>query len=189
MKKYMYELCLKWHSNGSAPDDDSGFLADVARMCFLVRFALFFQPRRSLCQRLPRLAQLAFPPKRLHRFLRGCVVTTAHGLVTAPSSAYVDVSTKMIWKNHIFARVMSGAVVIEEVWLHAAAAARIAGKSGMIAAATSGDVGDVMSCLMADANCVNEREHDRLDCTLQLLRLCLKFVADFVVHCVFEIQF
>jgi hypothetical protein len=39
----------------------------------------------------------------------------------------------------------------------------------------------VMSCLMADANCVNEREHDRLDCTLLLLRLCLKFVADFVL--------
>lgn len=46
---------------------------------------------------------------------------------------------------------------------------------------TSGDVGDVMSCLMADANCVNEREHDRLDCTLLLLRLCLKFVAEFVL--------
>ncbi len=82
--------------------------------------------------------------------------------------------------------------MIEEVSLQAAAATRIAGKSGMIAAATTGDVGNVMSCLMADANCVNEREHDLLDCshcTLLLLHLCLKFVAEFVLWCIVFLKF
>jgi hypothetical protein len=60
--------------------------------------------------------------------------------------------------NRIFARVMSGAVMREEGRLQAAAAARIAGKSGVIAAAQSGDVADVLSYLMADAKCVNERD-------------------------------
>jgi hypothetical protein len=44
-----------------------------------------------------------------------------------------------------------------ESLLQADAAARIAGKSGIIAAAESGDVADVLSCLIADTNCVNER--------------------------------
>ena len=48
---------------------------------------------------------------------------------------------------------MSGFVVVP---LQAAAAARIAGKSGVIAAAVSGDVADVLSYLIADANCVND---------------------------------
>ena len=64
----------------------------------------------------------------------------------------------MIWRNRIFARVMSGFVMREEVRLQAAAAARIAGKSGNIDAAKSGDVADVLSYLIADANCVNERD-------------------------------
>jgi hypothetical protein len=62
----------------------------------------------------------------------------------------------MIWMNRIVARVMSGAVMREEVRLQAAAAARIAGKRGVIAAASSGDVADVLSYLIADADCVNE---------------------------------
>jgi hypothetical protein len=48
---------------------------------------------------------------------------------------------------------MRGFVVMP---LQAAAAARIAGKSGVIAAAVSGDVADVLSFLIADANCVND---------------------------------
>jgi hypothetical protein len=60
--------------------------------------------------------------------------------------------------HRICARAMSGFVVREEVLLQADAAARIAGKRGVIAAAKSGNVADVLSYLIADANCVNERE-------------------------------
>ena len=62
--------------------------------------------------------------------------------------------------NRIFARVMSGAVMREDlvVRLQAAAAARIAGKRGVFAAAESGNVADVLSYLIADANCVNKRD-------------------------------
>jgi hypothetical protein len=44
------------------------------------------------------------------------------------------------------------------VLLQADAAARIAGKSGVDAAAESGDVADLLGFLIADANCVNERD-------------------------------
>ena len=132
-------------------------------LCYVARFALYIPPL-CLRQRLPGLGQLAFPSTLLRRFLRGCVVFTAHGLVTAPASVcracgsasvYVDAETEMIWTNRIVARVMSGAVVVR---LQAAAAARIAGKRGVIARAKSGDVADVLSYLIADANCVNERD-------------------------------
>jgi hypothetical protein len=145
----IYDFCLEQLSSASAPDRDSGILSDAARLCFLVRLALYFESRRSLRQRLPTLGQLAFPSKLLRRFLRGCVVFTAHGLVTAPASVYVDAETEMIWTNRIVARVMSGAVVVR---LQAAAAARIAGKRGVIDAAKSGNVADVLSYLIADAN-------------------------------------
>ncbi len=55
--------------------------------------------------------------------------------------------------NRIFARVMSGFVVVP---LQAAAAARIACASGVIVAARIGDISDVLSYLIIDANCVNE---------------------------------
>jgi hypothetical protein len=48
--------------------------------------------------------------------------------------------------------------VREKKWLQAAAAARIAGKSGFFAASRSGDIADVLSYLIADANCVNKRD-------------------------------
>ena len=134
-------------------DHDSGILRHFAFLCYLARFALYFPPL-SLRQQLPTLGQLAFPSKLLRRFLRGCVVFTAHGLVIAPASVFVTAREKIIWTNRIFARVMSGAVVVR---LQAAAAARIAGKRGVTDAAESGDVADVLSYLIADANCVNER--------------------------------
>ena len=81
--------------------------------------------------------QLGFPPKLLRRFVRGCVVATAHRFVTVPASVHDDAMTKMIWTNRIFARVTSGAVMREERRLQATAAARIAGKSGVIAATIS----------------------------------------------------
>ena len=151
----IHDFCLKHLTSASVPDRDSGILSDAARLCFFVRLALYIQHQLSLCQRLPRLGQLAFPSKLLRRFLRGCVVFTAHGLVTAPASVCVGPREKTIWMNRIFARVMSGFVVVP---LQAAAAARIAGKSGVIAAAESGDVADVLSYLIADANSVNERD-------------------------------
>jgi hypothetical protein len=158
MQTYMYEFCLKQLSSASAPDLDSGILSDVTCLCFLVHLALYFESPPSLRQRLPRLGQLVFPPKLLRRFLRGFVVPTAHGLVTAPAGVFVTARTKMNWKNRIFARVMSGFVTKEEARLQADAAARIAGKSGVAAAAGSGDIADVLSYLIADATCVNERD-------------------------------
>jgi hypothetical protein len=150
------ELCLIWRSNAFDPDPNSGIPARLAFLYLLVRFALYFEPRRSLCQRLPRLGQLGFPPKLLRLFLRGFVVATAHGLVTAPAGVYIDAEEQKIWMHRICARVMSGFVVREGVLLQADAAARIAGKSGVIAAARSDNVADVLSYLIAGTNCVNE---------------------------------
>ena len=157
MQNIMYEFCLQRLSNASPPDRDSGILADIALLGFLVRFALFFQPQRALRQPLPT-GTLEFPPQRLRRFLRGCVVATAFGLVTAPASVLVHNRKKIFLRDRIFARVMSGFVMREEVRLKAAAAARIVDKSGIVAAAESGDVADVLSYLIADANCVNEED-------------------------------
>ncbi len=158
MQPYMYDFCLQRLSSASVSYPYSGILSDVAHLCFLVRLALYFESRRFLRQRLPRLGQLAFPSELLRRFLRGCVVFTARGLVSAPASENVDAETEMIWMNRIVARVMSGAVMREEGLLQATAAARIAGKSGVIIAARSGDVADVLSFFIADAYCVNKRD-------------------------------
>jgi hypothetical protein len=158
MEKWVYDFCLKRHSSASAPDLDSGILSDVAVLRLLVPFALF-PSSLSRRQQLPTLGQLAFPPKLLRRFLRGCVVATAHRLVTAPAGVDFTARKKMIWMDRIFARVMSSFVMREEVRLKAAAAARIAGeRGGVIDAAFRGDVADVLSYLIAHANCVNERE-------------------------------
>ena len=163
MARSIHDVCLELVSSRSAPEEEEGILRYFAFLCYLARFALYFPPL-SLRQRLPTLGQLAFPSKLLRRFLRGCVVLTAHGLVIAPASVcracgsasvYVDAATEMIWMNRIVARVISGAVVVR---LQAAAAHRIAGKRGVIARAESGDVADVLSYLIADANCVNKRD-------------------------------
>ena len=137
--------------------EEEGIVMYFVFLCYVARFALYIPPL-CLRQRLPGLGQLAFPSTLLRRFLRGCVVFTAHGLVTAPASVCVGARENMIWTNRIVARVMSGAVMREEGRLQAAAARRIAGKSGVIARAGSGDVADVLSYLIADANCVNERD-------------------------------
>jgi hypothetical protein len=160
-----YELCLKWEDDSAIfypvggkrrlREGEPDIPVCVARLCFLVRCALYFYPL-SLRQRLPLRGQLAFPLKLLRRFLRGCVVATAHGLVAAPAGAFVDARKKIILRNRIVARVMSGAVMREEGLLQAAAATRIAGKSGGHTAASRGDVEVVLSYLIADANCVNE---------------------------------
>ncbi len=70
----------------------------------------------------------------------------------------------MMLRNRIFARVLSGAVMREEGPLQAAAAARIAAKQCGVpsvlfaAVAPDMDVADVLCFLIADANCVNERD-------------------------------
>jgi hypothetical protein len=151
------ELCLIWLSSAFDPDPNSCIPARLAFLHLFVRFALYFEPRRSLRQRLPTLGQLAFPPKLLRRFLRGFVVATAHGLVTAPAGVHVGAEEQKFWMHRMCARAMSGFVAREEVLLQADAAARIAGKRGVIVAADSGDVADVLNYLVADANCVNER--------------------------------
>jgi hypothetical protein len=158
METSIHELCLIWHSSAFDPDPNSGIPARLAFLYLLVRFALYFEPRRSLRQRLPRLGQLAFPPNLLRRFLRGFVVAAARGLVTAPAVVHVGAEEQNIWMHRICARAMSGFVAREKVRLQAAAAARIAGKSGVIAAAKSGDVADVLSYLIAHANCVYKRD-------------------------------
>jgi hypothetical protein len=159
------DWCIQRLLSGLAPEEDSGILIDVALLSFLVRFAAFFPPL-SLRQRLPRLGQLAFPSKLRRRFLQGCVVATTRRLVTAPASVFVAARKKVILRNRIFARVMSGFVAKEEVRLQSAAAARIAKKWGVGAAVRSGDVAavvrsgdvaDVLCYIIVNANCVNER--------------------------------
>ena len=186
ISKRIYDFCFKRLSSASAIDGDSGILSDVARLGFLVRFALFFESRRSLPRRERRMSSVSklraacssqwlpppthtpprlgirFPSKLLLRcFLQGCVIATARRLVIAPASVYVDARKKIILRNRIFARVMSGFVAREEVPLQAAAAALIASKSkkGVLAAAESGDVADVRSDLITThADCVKERD-------------------------------
>ena len=158
MEKYMYDFCLEQLSSISAPDRDSCILSHATSLCFLVRFALYFGPRRSLHQRLPTLGQLAFPSKLLRRFLRGCIVATAHVLVTAPAGVFFTFKKKMYWRNRVFARVMSGFVLGENVRLQAFAAARLAGKIGVNGAAQSGNVADVLSYLITDSDCYNKRD-------------------------------
>ncbi len=187
MEKYMYDFCLERHSSASAPDRDSGILNHATSLCFLVRLALYFGPQRSLRQRLPALGQLAFPSKLLRRFMRGFVVATSHGLVTAPAGVFVTFKKKMYLRNRVFARVMSGFVLRENVQLQALAAARIAGKIGVNGAAQSGNVADVLSYLITDANCYNKR--DLYVCTLLLLYSCFEFAADFLLDFVFELCF
>ncbi len=149
MATSIHDWCLERLSSGPAPGKDSRIIIDVALLCYLARFALYI----CLRQRLPRLGQLEFPSKLLRRFLRGCVVATAHGLVDACD----DARAKMILGNRIFARVMSGAVMREEGLLQAAAAARIARKSDVINAVLIDDVAEVLSHLIADAHCVELR--------------------------------
>ena len=169
MQKHVYDSCLECirliHPHG---DQLESIVGDVARMSCLVRFALFWH-RRSLRQPLLSPGHLTFPPKLLRRgrlrlrFLRagaGCAVATAHRLVTAPASVSDDASFKMIWRNRIFARVMSGFVMRQEVLLQAAAAARIVGypQNGILRAATDGYSDVVLGFLITHANCVNEHD-------------------------------
>jgi hypothetical protein len=97
-------------------------LHELSLPCDLVRAAMFFHAQRSRQPppRLPRYMQLQFLPLQLQRFLRSCVLATAHALVTPPASmprqkTHVDPRTKSRWIERIFVRVMSGLVARAEV--------------------------------------------------------------------------
>jgi hypothetical protein len=160
MASSIHDLCLELVTRRPKPkkvkreEGLKDILSDFALLCYLARYALY-SPPLSLRQPLPGLGQLAFPSTLLRRFLRGCVVFTAHGLVTAPANVFVTARKKKIWANRIFARVMSGFVVVP---LQAAATPRTSRIIGLVITAANGDVADVLSYLIADANWVKERD-------------------------------
>jgi len=92
--------------------------------CHLVHAAAFFhaQHSRRPPPRLPRYMQLQFQPLQLQRFLRSCVLATAHALATPPASVcrLVHARTRSRWIDCIFVRVMSGFVARAEVRRQAA---------------------------------------------------------------------
>ena len=87
--------------------------------CDLVHAAVFFHAQRSRRPppRLPRYMQLQFQPLQLQRFLRSCVLATAHALATPPASVcrLVHARTRSRWIDCIFVRVMSSFVARTEV--------------------------------------------------------------------------
>ena len=92
--------------------------------CHLVHAAAFFhaQHSRRPPPRLPRYMQLQFQPLQLQRFLRSCVLATAHALATPPASVcrLVHARTRSRWIDCIFVRVMRGFVAKAEVRRQAA---------------------------------------------------------------------
>jgi hypothetical protein len=95
-------------------------LQKVLLPCQLVYVSLCVHAQRSHrpppC--VPHYMRLQFLPLQLQRFLRGCVLATAHALVAPPASVcrLVHARTKSRWIDRIFVRVMSGFVVRAEVW-------------------------------------------------------------------------
>jgi hypothetical protein len=85
----------------------------------LVYAAMFFhaQHSRQLLPPFPRAPgmQLQFPPLQLQRFLRSCVLATAHALVTPPATVFLNPTKVPVWIDRIFVRVMSGFVARAEV--------------------------------------------------------------------------
>jgi hypothetical protein len=97
-------------------------LGQVLLPCHLVRAAMFFHAQRSRQPPppFPPGLQLQFLPLQLQRFLRSCVLATAHALVTPPASVFVHARTKSRCIERIFVRVMSGFVARAEVRRQAA---------------------------------------------------------------------
>ncbi len=158
-------------------------LDQVMRPCHLVCTAMFFRVLRLVLPPLPlpSYMQLQFQPLQLQRFLRSCVLATAHALASPPASVcrLVHARKKSNWIDCIFVRVMSGFMARADirvqrpatlnhackkaVFLHAhaffvvqaAATARLAGKASIQHAAQRGDVAAVRDHVIADADCVN----------------------------------
>jgi hypothetical protein len=86
-------------------------LVELLLPCHLVCAALCVHAQRSRQPPppFPPGAQLQFRPLQLQRFLRSCVLATAHALVTPPASVFrlVHARTKSRWIERIFVRVMS----------------------------------------------------------------------------------
>ena len=70
-------------------------LGQVMPPCQLVRAARCVHAQPS-CQPPPSQMQLQFSPLQLQRFLRGCVLATAHALVTPPASVVVVVMVMVV---------------------------------------------------------------------------------------------
>jgi hypothetical protein len=103
-------------------------LHELLLPCDLVYAAMFFhaQPSPRPPPRLPSFMQLQFQPLQLQRFLRSCVLATAHALATPPASVcrLVHARTRSRWIDCIFVRVMSGLGARAEVRQQAARCAR-----------------------------------------------------------------
>jgi hypothetical protein len=104
---------------GSRIDVPAKQLGQVLLPCYLVCSALCVRVQH-LCQPplpFPPCAQLQFLPLQLQRFLRSCVLATAHALVTPHASVFrlVHARTKIRWIERIFVRVMSSFVARSEV--------------------------------------------------------------------------
>ena len=99
-------------------------LHELSLPCDLVCAAMFFHAQRSRQPPppFPPGMQLQFLPLQLQRFLRSCVLATAHALVTPRASVFrlVHARTKSRWIERIFVRVMSGFVARAEVRRQAA---------------------------------------------------------------------
>jgi len=92
-------------------------LGHVLLPCHLACAALCVHAQRSHRPLLPfpPSMQLEFLPLQLQRFLRGCVLATAHALVTPPADAFVYARDQWRFIDRILVRVMSGFVRRAEV--------------------------------------------------------------------------
>ena len=92
-------------------------LGHVLLPCHLACAAICVHAQRSRRPLLPfpPSMQLEFLPLQLQRFLRGCVLATAHALVTPPADAFVYPRDRWRFIDRILVRVMSGFVRRAEV--------------------------------------------------------------------------
>jgi hypothetical protein len=74
--------------------------------CHLIFAALCVHAQRSRQPPLPLppYMQVQFPALQLQRFLRSCVLATAHALVMPPASVYVHAKDRRCWFERIFGR-------------------------------------------------------------------------------------
>ena len=92
-------------------------LGHVLLPCHLACAALCIHAQRSRRPPLPFLPSMQpeFLPLQLQRFLRGCVLATAHALVTPPAKGFLYARDRWRFIDRILVRVMSGFVRRAEV--------------------------------------------------------------------------
>jgi hypothetical protein len=116
--------------------------------CDLVHAAVFFHAQRSRRPpRLPRYMQLQFQPLQLQRFLRSCVLATAHALKRRRICGCDERRCWGFGRAADCRRFSCSRVACAQ----AAAATRVAGKDGIRNAAEQGDVAAVQDYLIADS--------------------------------------